>query len=107
MPDQIIHTEAYEKVLAEAERIARERGDGFVSVEHLALAIFSDPDAVPTIELRDRMGVPPGELTKRLHQFMDAPIPGPGEYGVRSLDGTVTIHPIDNPRTVLTRWDPS
>ncbi|MFD0363713.1 Clp protease N-terminal domain-containing protein [Nocardia sp. GCM10030253] len=94
MADQIIQTPMFAELVAAAEKIARDRGDRYVGTEHLAVAIFSDPDAVATRELRDRMGVDPAELVRRLTQFMDAPLPGPGEYRVRRLDGTTSIHPV-------------
>ncbi|WP_280309111.1 Clp protease N-terminal domain-containing protein [Nocardia abscessus] len=89
-----IHTPLYEQLLAAADRVARDRGDGWVGVEHVLIAAFSDPDAIATSELRDRMGVDPAELIRRLEQIIDAPLPGPGEYRVRSLDGTTVIRPI-------------
>ncbi|WP_280373706.1 Clp protease N-terminal domain-containing protein [Nocardia abscessus] len=89
-----IHTPLYERLLAAADRVAPDRGDGWVGVEHVLIAAFSDPDAIATSELRDRMGVDPAELIRRLEQIIDAPIPGPGEYRVRSLDGTAVIRPI-------------
>lgn len=95
MPDRIRRTEDYQHVLDEAERIAHNRGDGYVGVEHLALAILTDPDATPTRELKLRMGVDTGELVDRLGAFLDAPVPGPGQYRVRRLDGTTTIHPVE------------
>ncbi|WP_454194607.1 Clp protease N-terminal domain-containing protein [Nocardia sp. Marseille-Q1738] len=95
MAEPIIHTPMYEQLLADAERLARDRGDGWVGVEHVLIAAFSDSDAISTVELRDRMGVDPAELIRRLAQIIDAPIPGPGEYRVRSLDGTTVIRSVD------------
>ncbi|WP_327111119.1 Clp protease N-terminal domain-containing protein [Nocardia sp. NBC_01730] len=89
----IRHTQDYELIISAAERIAHERGDDYVGVEHLMLAILADPDAVPTFELRHRMGVDVAELVRQLNLFLDAPIPGPGQYRVRSLDGTITMRP--------------
>ncbi|WP_040772834.1 Clp protease N-terminal domain-containing protein [Nocardia pneumoniae] len=95
MAEPIVHTPMYEQLLADAERLARDRGDGWVGVEHVLIAAFSDPDAISTVELRDRMGVDPAELIRRLAQIIDAPVPGPGEYRVRSLDGTTVIRSVD------------
>ncbi|MBF6299023.1 Clp protease N-terminal domain-containing protein [Nocardia amamiensis] len=93
MAKPIIRTPMYEQLLADAENLARDRGEGWVGVEHVLIAAFSDPDAISTVELRDRMGVDPAELIRRLGQIIAAPIPGPGEYRVRSLDGTAVIRP--------------
>ncbi|MGK8521943.1 Clp protease N-terminal domain-containing protein [Nocardia asteroides] len=86
----------YERLLADAEKLARDRGDGWVGVEHVLIAAFSDPDAISTVEVRDRMGVDPAELIRRLAQIIDAPTPGPGKYRVRSLDGTTVIRSVDD-----------
>ncbi|MGQ4618270.1 Clp protease N-terminal domain-containing protein [Nocardia sp. R7R-8] len=86
---------------------AHDRGDGYLGGAHLVLAIFSDPNSAATRELRDRMGGDPGELVRRLTQFLDAPVPGPGEYRARALDGTVTIHPVGDPGTVLAHHSPA
>ncbi|MFI6368942.1 Clp protease N-terminal domain-containing protein [Nocardia sp. NPDC050630] len=106
MADDIRRTPMYDELLASAERIARERGDDYVSVEHVAIAMFADAESVPAIELRHRMGVNVDELVRRLGWYLDEPKPGPGEYGVRRLDGSVSIHPADDPSTTLARWAP-
>jgi ATP-dependent Clp protease ATP-binding subunit ClpA len=97
MAKPIIRTPMYEQLLVDADKLARDRGDGWVGIEHVLIAAFSDPDAISTVELRDRMGVDPAELIRRLAQIIDAPIPGPDEYRVRSLDGTTEIRKLDRP----------
>ncbi|QIS01007.1 hypothetical protein F5X71_00480 [Nocardia brasiliensis] len=93
--DGLRFTEDYHAVLASAAQLARDRADGYVSVEHLVLAVLSDPDAIPTFELQYRMGVDVEEFANRLVKFLDAPIPAPGNYRVRSLDGTTVEYPTD------------
>ncbi|MGW4718277.1 Clp protease N-terminal domain-containing protein [Nocardia sp. NPDC004260] len=95
MAKPITRTPMFEQLLADAEKVARDRGDGWMGVEHVLIAAFSDPDAISTVELRERMGVDTAELIRRLGQIIDAPIPGPGEYRVRSLDGTTEIRKLD------------
>ncbi|WP_094024821.1 Clp protease N-terminal domain-containing protein [Nocardia cerradoensis] len=106
MADDMIYTPTYQQVLADAERIARERGDNYVCAEHLLLAYLGDPQFVGNIEMRDRMRTSdPAELAKRIGWFLDSPKPGPGEHSVRPLDGSVTIRRNDDLSTV-TRWAP-
>ncbi|WP_069164035.1 Clp protease N-terminal domain-containing protein [Nocardia altamirensis] len=93
--DEIMKTPEYYAVLASAEQISRERGDGYVGVEHLVLAVLSDQDAIPTFELRHRMGVDPDELARRLALFLDSPVPAPGNHRVRFLDGTTAEYPTE------------
>ena len=106
MADDMIYTSTYQQVLADAERIARERGDSYVCAEHLLLAYLSDPQLIGNSEMRDRMRTPnPDELAERIRWFLDSPKPGPGEHSVRSLDGSVTIRRNDD-LTTVTSWSP-
>ncbi|MFJ1459263.1 hypothetical protein [Nocardia sp. N2S4-5] len=93
MADDIRRAPAVEELLAAAEQIARDRGEDWVGVEHLQLAILGDPHAAPAFELRYRMGVDTAEFARRLHEFLDAPIPGPDEYRVRPLEGPTSVRP--------------
>jgi ATP-dependent Clp protease ATP-binding subunit ClpA len=105
MTEPIVYTECYQQVLANAERISRERGDGYVSAQHLMLAILADTDTMPGFEMRHRMGIKTDELARRLTWFLDSPKPGPGEHGVSSLDGSVIIRRNDTLETVAS-WTP-
>lgn len=105
MTEPIAYTECYQKVLADAERISRERGDGFVSAQHLMLAILADTDTMPGFEMRHRMGIKTDELAQRLTWFLDSPKPGPDEHGVRALDGSYSIRRNDTLETTYS-WTP-
>ncbi len=91
MADDIRRAPAVEQLLAAAEQIARDRGEDWIGVEHLQLAILGTPDAAPAFELRYRMGVDTEEFARRLVEFLDAPVPGPGEHRVRPLDRPATV----------------
>lgn len=103
---ELSHTPTYQQVLADAERIARERGDDYVCAEHLLLAYLGDPQFVGNVEMRDRMRTPdPGELAKRIGWFLDSPKPGRDEHSATSLDGSVTIRR-DDDLSIVTSWSP-
>ncbi|MFI9507588.1 Clp protease N-terminal domain-containing protein [Nocardia sp. NPDC052566] len=95
-------TEVYEQTLATAEQIARDRGDGYVGVEHLMLAILADANSMPTFEMQYRMGIDVGDLARRVALFLDTPPPEPDAQRARFLDGRVVDHYLDG--RVITRY---
>lgn len=100
---ELRHTPMYDEMVERAAAIARERGDEFVDVVHVALAIFTDPESVPNRELRYRVrNGNVDELVQRLHGYWDQPIPGPGEHRVRPLDGNVLVRRDDTLEVVET-----
>ncbi|MGW4713412.1 Clp protease N-terminal domain-containing protein [Nocardia sp. NPDC004260] len=87
--DELIRTPRYEQVVAAAADIAHNRGDGFIGVEHLMLAILADADSVPTQELC-ALGIDPAMITAALDATMKDPGYLTESYRARHLDGTVT-----------------
>ncbi|WP_330256663.1 hypothetical protein OG874_20135 [Nocardia sp. NBC_00565] len=78
-------------MIRSAESIARERGDGYVGVEHLMLAILDDADSVPTQKLRF-MGIAPDQITAVLTATMDSDRFKEVRSRARFLDGRVVEH---------------
>ncbi|WP_067836071.1 Clp protease N-terminal domain-containing protein [Nocardia lijiangensis] len=88
---EIIRTPRYEQILAAAEQLARDRGDSYIGVEHLQLAILADRDAVPTQEMIG-MGLDPEEIAKSLEATMRTPGYQTESNRARFLDGTTVDH---------------
>ncbi|WP_327357081.1 Clp protease N-terminal domain-containing protein [Streptomyces sp. NBC_01304] len=68
VPATPVPTPRYERVVAEASRIAADLGHGYVGVEHLFLAILRDPDSVPTQVLAEIIAL--ADLDARLSEVM-------------------------------------
>ncbi|QIS04935.1 hypothetical protein F5X71_23725 [Nocardia brasiliensis] len=86
--DGLIITPRYHDTVAAAARIAIERGDGYLGVEHLMLAILADPDAVPTQDLR-RCGLDPDAIIRALDETMRSDEHNSTSYRARMRDGRV------------------
>ncbi|WP_029899507.1 Clp protease N-terminal domain-containing protein [Nocardia brasiliensis] len=86
--DGLIITPRYHDTIAGAARIAIERGDGYLGVEHLMLAILADPHAVPTQDLR-RLGLDPDAIGQALDNTMRSEAHNATSYRARMLDGRV------------------
>ncbi|MET8874431.1 Clp protease N-terminal domain-containing protein [Nocardia sp. NPDC004604] len=87
----LVFTPRYADVIRSAESIARERGDGYVGVEHLMLAILANEDSVPTQELQS-MGIEPDRIASALTATMDSDSFKAVRNRARFLDGRVVEH---------------
>ena len=56
-PADLVPTPRYQRILRDAEKIARDLSHGYVGVEHLFLAIVRDRAAVPTQLLSEFAGL--------------------------------------------------
>ncbi|MGV9818440.1 Clp protease N-terminal domain-containing protein [Nocardia xishanensis] len=88
---EITRTPRYEQILAAAEQLARDRGDSYIGVEHLQLAILADQDAVPTQEMV-AMGLDPEEIAKGLEATMRSSGYQAASGRARFLNGTTVDH---------------
>lgn len=58
-------------ILDRAEAIQRERGENFVGVEHVMIAILEDPESVPTQVLATF--VEPSDVRDAVRDLIDSP----------------------------------
>ncbi|MFE7747194.1 Clp protease N-terminal domain-containing protein [Nocardia sp. NPDC057455] len=87
--DGLIRTPRFEQVVEAAADIARGRGDEYVGVEHLMLAILAAPDTVPTLELH-ALGIDPRRIAAAIETTMREPGYLAPSYRARHLDGKIT-----------------